>query len=132
MRREASITLTPQSKECDAGVPEGSNTPSPNAVQDFGDTAVTNASDIVSDAILEHIVLVTGQEVIEYSPTLALPELTEVYCEHIDSETDFDSANDIDKNDETKTFSSRSRDNCANLDRSTTVTLPQRILQKAL
>eukprot|EP00986_Skeletonema_menzelii_P014363 scaffold9470_cov131-Skeletonema_menzelii.AAC.5 len=78
---KTSITLTPRSSYQDA-VTKASSTPSPSAVQDFRNTAITNsnASDVVSDAIFEQLgVVVTDSEVIEYSSAVALPELTEAY-----------------------------------------------------
>lgn len=124
-----SITLTPRSRGEDANVTKASLTPSPNAVQDFRNTAITNSntSDIVSDAIYEQLgVVVTDSEVIEYSSALALPELTEAYEQ---AEIDANCIeNDLDvSEDETNKWSSRSRG-------SSTKTQPvgQRMLQQAL
>ena len=91
MFETTSITLTPRTRDQDVNITtKASSTPSPNAVQDFRNSAITNsnASDVVSDAIYEQLgVVVTDSEVIEYSSALALPELTEAY-EHTDFEYD--------------------------------------------
>ncbi len=127
-----SITLTPQSKEEDANVTKASSTPSPNAVQDFGSTAITdsNTSDLVSDAIYEQLgVVVTDSEVIEYSSALALPELTEAY-EQADFEIDgncIEDSLDVSEDDDTNRCSSRSRASPTK-----TQSVGQRMLQQAL
>ncbi len=132
---ESFITLTPRSREQDANVTKGSSTPSPNGVQDFRNTEITNsnASDVVSDAIFGHLgVVVTDSEVIEFSSALTLPELTEAYYEQIDFETDVDDANDNASEDYAiNTCPSRSR---VNRTKANTKTLPigQRILHQAL
>lgn len=127
---QTSITLTPQSKEHDASVgvrAKVSFTPSPNAVEDFRSTTITNSnvSDVVSEAIFGQLVVVTDEEVIEYdSSSIALPELTEAYCEQaIDSENDvFDET----EHDAVAMYSLRHSTNTP------TVPLPQRMLCQAL
>mmetsp|Transcript_11907 Transcript_11907/g.23972 ORF Transcript_11907/g.23972 Transcript_11907/m.23972 type:complete len:340 (-) Transcript_11907:3-1022(-) len=138
MLETTSITLTPRTRDQDVNITtKASSTPSPNAVQDFRNSAITNsnASDVVSDAIYEQLgVVVTDSEVIEYSSALALPELTEAY-EHTDFEYDDSRENDMDtsEDDVTKRCSSRSRSRVsptkANM---TTITVGQRMLQQAL
>ena len=133
---KTSITLTPRSSYQDA-VTKASSTPSPSAVQDFRNTAITNsnASDVVSDAIFEQLgVVVTDSEVIEYSSAVALPELTEAY-EY--EQTDFENyvngvENDmgISEDDETNRCSLRRRAT-ANVN-AITPTVGQRMLQQAL
>lgn len=129
--RETSITLTPQSKDHDARVgvrAKVSFTPSPNAVEDFRSTTTitnSNVSDVVSDAIFGQLVVVTDDEVIEYASPIALPELTEAYCEQtIDSENDV-----VDKteHDVAARYSSRS-----SVNDTPTVSLPQRMLRQAI
>ena len=129
--RETSFTLTPQSKEHDARVgvrAKVSFTPSPNAVEDFRSTTITNSnvSDVVSEAIFGQLVVVTDEEVIEYgSSHIALPELTEAYYEHtIDSEND---VVDEAEHDVAARYSSRSSVNDTPI-----VPLPQRMLRQAL
>lgn len=128
-----SITLTPRSREEDADVTKASSTPSPNAVEDFRNTAITNSetSDLVSDAIYEQLgVVVTDSEVIEYSSALALPELTEAY-EQADFETDanycIENNLDASEYDETNRCSPRSRASPTK-----TQSIGQRMLQQAL
>lgn len=128
---ETSITpLTPRSREQDANAAKGSSTPSPNAVQDFRNTTITNsnASDVVSDTIFGQLggVVVTDSEVIEYSTALTLPELTEAYYEQIDFEHDIDDgANDTSED----TCSSRSK---VNRTTANATTIGQRMLHQAL
>lgn len=129
--RETSITLTPQSKEHDARVgvrAKVSFTPSPNAVEDFRSTTITNSnvSDVVSEAIFGQLVVVTDDEVIEYgSSPIALPELTEAYCEQaIDSEND---VVDEAEHDAASRYSSRSSASDTPI-----VPLPQRMLRQAI
>ncbi len=127
-----SITLTPRSREEGANVTKASSTPSPNAVQDFRNTVITNsnASDLVSDAIYEQLgVVVTDSEVIEYSSALALPELAEAY-EQADFEiyaNCIENNLDVSEDDETNRCSSRSR-----ASNTKTRSIGQRMLQQAL
>lgn len=130
MREMTSITLTPQSKEHDARVgvrAKVSFTPSPNAVEDFRSTTITNSnvSDVVSEAIFGQLVVVTDDEVIEYgSSPIALPELTEAYYEQaIDSEND---VVDEAEHDVAARYSLRHSANTP------TVPLPQRMLRQAI
>jgi hypothetical protein len=126
---ETSITLTPHSKEHDASVgvrAKVSFTPSPNAVEDFRSTTITNSnvSDVVSDAIFGQLVVVTDDEVIEYASPIALPELTEAYYEQtIDSEND---VVDEVEHDVAARYSLRHSANTP------TVPLPQRMLRQAI
>lgn len=134
--RESFITLTPQSREQDANVTKRSSTPSPNGVQDFRNTKITNsnASDVVSDAIFGHLgVVVTDSEVIEYSSALTLPELTEAYYEQKDFENDVDDANDNTSEDDvlTNTCPLRSSVYRTKVNKARR-TVGQRILQQAL
>ena len=137
MLETTSITLTPRTRDQDVNITtKASSTPSPNAVQDFRNSAITNsnASDVVSDAIYEQLgVVVTDSEVIEYSSALALPELTEAY-EHTDFEYDDSRENDMDtsEDDVTKRCASRSRVNHSTKTNMTTITVGQRMLQQAL
>jgi len=137
MLETTSITLTPRTRDQDVNITtKASSTPSPNAVQDFRNSAITNsnASDVVSDAIYEQLgVVVTDSEVIEYSSALALPELTEAY-EHTDFENEDSRENDMDtsEDDVTKRCASRSRVNHSTKTNMTTITVGQRMLQQAL
>lgn len=123
--------LTPQSKEHDARVgvrAKVSLTPSPNAVEDFRSTTITNSnvSDVVSEAIFGQLVVVTDEEVIEYdSSSIALPELTEAYYEQA-----IDSENDV--VDEAEHYAASRYSSRSSVNDTPIVSLPQRMLRQAI